>query len=146
MGSQYCQPSDLSTYAINANALVNITTPELVAACVAASEKADSYMRGRYALPLVSWGTDVTMHTAWMATFFVMSARGINPSAGADVWIKDRYDEAVAWFEGIERQRVHPDVTPQVAQPGDPIHDLPQVFTDPQRGWGSSPNGGTPRV
>jgi phage gp36-like protein len=141
MGSQYCTPADLTTYAINPAALVNISNGEQVAACQAASEKADSYMRGRYALPLSSWGSDVTMHTAYIAVYLLMSARGYNPSAGADETFRLRYEDAVAWFEGIQRQAVHPDVVPAVAQPGDPIHDLPRVITSPQRGWQYMRNG-----
>lgn len=141
MGSQYCTPADLTTYAINSAALVNILTAEQTAACQAASEKADSYLRGRYALPLSSWGSDITIHTAYIAVYLLMSARGYNPSAGADETIRIRYEDAVAWFEGIQRQAVHPDVAPAVAQPGDPVHDLPQVITSPQRGWAQTRNG-----
>ena len=146
MSSQYCQPSDLTTIGINPIAFVNITTPQQVAACVAASERADSYLRGRYALPLLSWGQDVVMMTAYIAVYLLMSARGYNPSSGADNTIRERYEDAIKWFEGIQRQAVHPDVTPAVAQPGDPVHDLPQVQSSPQRGWLTYSCSGKPTV
>jgi len=146
VGSQYCQPADLVAIGINPQALIGVSTAQQTAACQAASERADSYMRGRYALPLLSWGQDVTMMTAYIAVFLVMSARGYNPSAGADDLIRQRYEDAIAWFEGIQRQSVHPDVTPSVPQPGDPNHDLPQVQTSPQRGWQTYSASGKPTV
>ena len=144
--SMYCQPSDLTTYAINPIALTGVSPGEQTGACIAASEKADSYMRGRYALPLLAWGQDIVIHTAYIAVYLLMTSRGYNPSAGADDLIRLRYEDAVHWFEGIQRQSVHPDVTPAVAQPGDPVHDLPQVITSPQRGWTQTGGRGWPVI
>lgn len=146
MGSQYCTPTDLTTVGINPLALQGISNTELVAACVAASEKADSYLRGRYPLPLLTWGADITLHTAYIAVYLLLSARGYNPSAGADNLIRERYYEAVGypdrpgsgWFPGIQRQAIHPDVT--FSNPNPPNFSLPQVRTGgpsaaPIRGW-----------
>src|ERR1700678_4126417 len=135
MSSQYCQPSDLTNTGINPLALTNVLSSQQTAACIAASERADSYMRGRYALPLSQWGQDVTMMTAYIAVYLLMAARGYNPASSSDVTIRQNYEDAIKWFEGVQRQNVHPDVTPAIAQPGDPTHDLPQVQTSPQRGW-----------
>jgi len=134
MASQYCQPSDLLT-AINPLALQDVSIAEQTSACQQASEIADSYMRGRYALPLAAWGRDITYRVAIVAVYLLLSARGYDPGAGADSRIRANYEDAILWFEGIQRQSVHPDVTPAVGQPGDPIHDVPQVFTSQQRGW-----------
>lgn len=146
MGSQYCQPSDLTTTGINPFALQDVSNANLVAACVQASEVADSYMRGRYALPLSNWGGDVIYRVAQLAVYFALAARGYDPSAGADTTIRTNYEDAIEWFKGVQRQSVHPDVTPAVPQPGDPIHDLPQVSTSAQRGWPASNSSGTPTV
>jgi phage gp36-like protein len=145
MGSQYCFPSDLVNQ-INPIALNGISTPQQTAACQEASEIADSYMRGRYALPLLAWGADIVTKTAQVAVYLLMAARGYNPSAGADDLIRIRYEDAIGWFQGIQRQNTHPDVTPSVAQPGDPTHDLPQVRTSPQRGWANLNARGIPSV
>jgi phage gp36-like protein len=146
VGSQYCDPSDLTLYAINPLALQGIPNATQVAACVAASERADSYLRGRFPLPLLAWGQDVRMHTAYIAVFLLLSARGYNPSAGADDLIRERYYEAVGypdrpgsgWFPGVQRQAIHPDVT--FSQPNPPNFSLPSVRTGgpsgaPIRGW-----------
>jgi phage gp36-like protein len=148
-GLPYCQPADLALYALNPLALANVPYASQLAACAAASEKADSYMRGRYSLPMVAVGTDVVMHTAFLAGKILLSTRGYNPAAGADDRIEKQWDDAVRWFEGIQRQSVHPDVTPSGSSPGgsgNPAFDLPQVITQPQRGWQQTSGGGTPSV
>ena len=145
MGSQYCQTSDLQN-AINPFALQDVTEPQQLQACLDASEIADSYMRGRYTLPLSQWGSDLVRNTARVAVYLLLSARGYQPDAGADShWMRD-YELSLQWFRDIQRQNVHPDVTPAVTQPGDPIHDLPQVISQPQRGWSTFSANGRPSV
>ena len=120
------------------------TLAEQTQACLDATEEADSYMRGRFALPLLTWGNDLTRYTAYIAIYLLSTGPiGLAPQAGADSNITPNYYRAVGWpdrpgtgwFPGIQRQAIHPDVTPTVAQPGDPVHDVPQVFTSQQRGW-----------
>jgi phage gp36-like protein len=144
--SLYCQTSDLITIGINAIALQDVPVPDQQAACQQASDLADSYMRGRYQLPLLSWGSDITYHTAQIAVYLVLKARGYNPSAGADDNVRLGYEDSIKWFEGIQRQNTHPNVTPSVAQPGDPVYDLPQVRTSPERGWQQCSRTGMPSV
>jgi phage gp36-like protein len=131
--SQYCAPADVTTYALPPAAVAAIPIATQLAQCVAASERMDSYMRGRFQLPLLAWGQDVIMHAAYIAAALLMRQRGYNPAAGADVTIERRYAEAIAWCEGVERQRIHPDVTPSPS-PGT-NYQLPQVSTGPVRGW-----------
>lgn len=145
MGSQYCDPVDLSLTGVNPLAFTDITTDQQISSCQQASELADSYLRGRYALPLSAWGGDVRYRTAQIAVYLLLSARGYNPE-GADNLIRKNYEDALLWYAGVQRQSVHPDVTPAVAQPGDPTHDLPQVQTSPVRGWQATNSSGTPTV
>ena len=86
------------------------------------------------------------MMTAYIAVYLLMAARGYNPASSSDVTIRQNYEDAIKWFEGVQRQNVHPDVTPAIAQPGDPTHDLPQVQTSPQRGWLTFSGSGKPTV
>lgn len=145
MGSQYCAPPDLLN-AINPFALQDVTPAAQLQACLDASEIADSYLRGRYALPLSQWGSDLVRNTARVAVYLLLSARGYAPDDGADThWTKD-YEMSLTWFRDIQRQNVHPDITPAVAQPGDPVHDLPQVISQPQRGWSTFSRSGRPSV
>jgi hypothetical protein len=151
--SQYCDPTDLPKY-LPQTALDTTTPAAQLQACIDASELADSYMRGRYTLPLLAWGADVRMHTAWIACYLLMSGRGYNAGAGADQNMLRRYHASVGdpmvpgsgWFPGIQRQAIHPDVTPTVSPVNDPITGQPQVFTSPQRGWQSVNSRGVPSV
>lgn len=140
--SQYCDPADLPKY-LPATALSTTTAPQQLQACIDASEMADSYIRGRYTLPLLAWGSDVRMYTAWVACYLLMSGRGFNSGAGADRNIVDRYYLAVGnpgapgsgWFPGIQRNSIHPDVTPTIPPTQDAVHRMPQVQSQPPRGW-----------
>ena len=114
-------------------------------ACIDATEEADSYIRGRFALPLLAWGTDLKRYTAYITIYLLMSgpigwaATGGNPDAN----ITTNYYRAVGWpdrpgtgwFPGIQRQAIQPDVTPSVPVGQDSTHDAPQVISEPRRGW-----------
>lgn len=154
--SSYASPTDLVTYALPPLAVRNVSTSVQQAELDAASDVADSYLRGRYALPLSApYPTDLVRHVCYVAAFNLIASIGFNPAAGADQLIRQRYYEAVGnpqvpgsvgWFGRVQRQEIHPAVIPAVAQPGDPVHDLPQVSTSPQRGWQATNRRGTPVV
>ena len=151
-GAPYVTPAELSNY-LPAATLSLASAAQQLQACNDATEEADSYLRGRYALPLLSWGTDVTRYTGYIAVYLLMSGPiGWAPQAGTDDNIRTNYYRAVGWpdrpgsgwFVGVQRQSVQPDVTPSTPQPGDAVHDVPQVFTSQQRGWNQ--RYGKPRV
>lgn len=147
--SQYCQPSDLTLFAIPATALTaQITTPMQVAACVAASSEADSAMRGRYPLPItgsVAGGPGVydpalVRHTAYIAAYSLMSQRGFQ-GAGADNMIRENYYKAVGnpnfpgshgFFGEVARQNRHLDVTGPT--PSGTDYQFPAVHSRTPRG------------
>jgi phage gp36-like protein len=139
--SQYCQTTDLPLYGAPATALSAIPGPTQTAQCIASSAFADSKLRARYQLPLQAWGTDLTMYTAIHATYMLLVTRGYNPAAGADPNLRQRFEDALAGFDGVERGNTHPDVTPSVAPGQDPLHDEPRVVTSPVRGWQQTRNG-----
>lgn len=145
----YVTPSQLSQY-LPAATLSLATGAQQEQACLDATEEADAYLRGRYGYGggqpfiILAWGTDIVRHTAYIAVFLLLSgAVGFAPQAGADDNVTKNYYKAVGWpdrpgtgfFPGIERQNIHPDITPQVAIGQNPNADVPQVFTSPQRGW-----------
>lgn len=132
--SQYCQPSDLTLYAINPNALANTSPTQQTDACIAASAVMDDHFAGRYPLPLLTWPQSVIMYCAWIAQYLLISgARGYNPAAGADVAVRMKYEDAITWCRGVQRQEIHPAVT--FNQPNPPTYQLPQVYTSPPRRW-----------
>jgi hypothetical protein len=141
-GTPYVLYTELAQYG-NATMLNLATVPQQQQACLDATEELDSYFRGRYALPLLAWGTDVKKFTAYIAIKNIAELVGYAPQAGSDSNIRSQYYQVVGWPDrpgtgwgpGVQRQAIHPDVTPSVAQPGDAVHDVPQVFTSQQRGW-----------
>lgn len=130
------------------------TTNQKDQACLDATQEADSYMRGRFQLPLVAWGNDLKRYTAAIALYLLSQQLGFAPQAGADRLIVERYYSAVGWpdrpgtgwFPGIQRQSIHPDVTPTLASPGNPVYDLPQVQTAQLRGWQQTNSRGKPVI
>ena len=141
-GTPYVVYTQLAQY--GPAATLNLATiAQQQQACLDATEEADSYIRGRYELPLLAWGNDVTRYTAYIAWYLLMGTIGWAPQAGADANITTNYYRATGWpdrpgtgwFPGVQRQNIQPDVTPSTPQPGDAVHDVPQVFTSQQRGW-----------
>lgn len=145
----YVTAAQLAQY-LPAATLALATGAQQAQACLDATEEADSYIRGRFQLPLLAWGNDLTRYTAYIAIYLLLTGPiGIAPQAGADANITTNYYRAVGWpdrpgtgwFPGIQRQAIQPDVTPTVPAGADPVHDMPQVTTDPQRGWQQFRNG-----
>ena len=153
-GAPYVTPDQLSNY-IPAATLSLATPAQQLQACFDASEEADSYMRGRYTLPLLVWGNDVTRYTAYIAVYLLLSgAVGFAPQAGADTSVTQNYYRAVGWpdrpgsgwFPGVQRQAIQPDVTPPIPVGQDAQHDAPQVSTNQPRGWQQFSRSGRPVV
>lgn len=144
--SSYATPTDLTTYALQSYAVANISPTVIQGELDAASTLADSYLRGRYALPLQAWGIDLTMNVCFLAAANILRSRGANPSAGADVEVFERAKEAVEWFRGIQKQSVHPDVTPASQPSISNNYQLPQVISAQPRGWQTTNGNGTPTV
>ena len=144
--SQYAQVSDLPIYGLPATALQSpALTPEVLNSTLqGASSEMDSYFNGRYQLPLLTWDVSVTEVCAKIAAYRLLSVRGYNPASAADVNIRDRYLDSVAWLNKVQRQAVHPNVTPtdqsnpNTQQPGVSSSSVVFVSTGqrlPQRGW-----------
>jgi hypothetical protein len=140
--SQYAQPSDLLN-AINPNALTGISSAQQLQACIDASNEIDSFLRGRYNLPLAApFDPGIVRHTSYVAVYMLLSARGLNPSQGGDGLIEANYHKAVGdprfpgsgYFPGIQRQIIHPSVVEAIPTIGSQTQ-IPQVSTQPPRGW-----------
>lgn len=141
-GAPYVTEADLQIY-MPAPLYGSFTTEQRERACLDASAIADSFISGRYQLPLLEWSTDLRLYTTYVACYLLLGMRGFNSQAGSDQLILQRYYDAVGtpgqigtgWFVGVQRQTIHPSVTPTLAQPGDTTHDIPQVRSQPPRGW-----------
>lgn len=107
-GTQYADRADLEAIGLIASALAAISPSVQDAALLAASSVADSYLQSRYQLPLVTWGKDLARVVAVIAAYDLLSARGYNPMAGADVNWRQRYLDALAWLDQVSKGEQSP--------------------------------------
>ncbi len=140
----YASLSDLYTYGAPATAFGSLSDATKQAALDAASVKIDEHINARYALPLVSWPSTFPDYAARIATYQLLSVRGFNPASGADVNVRDRYLDAMRELVMIQKQQLHPNVTPAANQ--SPTYDQPVLLSNsvenlasggaaPNRGW-----------
>jgi phage gp36-like protein len=128
----YADRTDLARYGLLASASQPVPDATLDANLEAASRELDNYFRARYSLPLLAWDTSVREKCCWIAAWMTMTTRGTSQDGG-DAGFRERYDLAIAWAEGVERQRIHPHVTETpVAQPR---YQFPQISSGTKRGW-----------
>ena len=129
----YADRTDLARFGVQASATKNVPDATLDANLLAASVTMDSHFRGRYQLPLLEWDDSIRMYCCWIAAWLTMTGRGFSQDAGRDEQIQGRYESAIKWCEGVQRQSVHPHVkeSPVAA----PRYQFPQVATCPKAGW-----------
>lgn len=148
-GIPYVTAAQLPLY-VPQTALNGTTSAQQTQACTDATGEADSRLNGRYQMPLLQWGPELQMYTAYIAIYRLLSSRGFSPNNGADMQIVSRYYEAVGnpnvpgslgWFDKVQRQAIHPTIVATVPPAQDPVYGLPQVYTSPQRGWPFIVNG-----
>lgn len=135
--TSYASPADLVTVGINAAALDDYGPNEQAAALLSASRLVDSYLRSHFTLPLTQAGEDVKLHTVAIAVYMLLSARGFNPEAGADVNVRDRYLDATRWLERVAAGTVTPDITDSSSAAVEGRPAAPIVISAGQRGWSS---------
>lgn len=146
--AEYCTDEDLVSYGIRAEALRGIDPEELQRKRVAASAKIDSYLRARYKLPLLRWGTDLSETCAKLTVYMALMGRGFNAARPGDELIRTNYEDAIKTLEGIQAQRIHPDVTDssdatEVGQSGagarpDVISSVSRGYSDEGSGYGGA--------
>jgi phage gp36-like protein len=142
--SSYATLTDLTVYGLPATALGALSSTVQQAALDDASDIVDSYLRGRYVLPLLAWGTEITQAVCRIAAYNLLSVRGYNPASGADENIRNRYTDSITWLSQVQRQAAHPNVT--ASQDTQNVQQQPNVTSfsvvslgngavAPNRGW-----------
>jgi phage gp36-like protein len=129
----YATLDEFQALGLPPGALVGLAEADILRALRAASARATSYLGQRYRLPLVAWGDDLRIAVAWMAAWALLSRRGFNPEAGADVAVRKNYEDAVGWLRDVARGGLDPtdveDSSPAV------LEDAAVVLTEDRRGW-----------
>lgn len=132
----YADRTDLVRLGLRAEALTGVSTTAQDAALEAASDVADSYLRARYALPLTAWGDDLRRAVAAIASLDIMTARGFNPSNGADDVLVQRSRDATSWLKDVAANRAT--VSGGNTTPTATRHaraSAPRVASTRTRGW-----------
>jgi len=111
----YCGGQDILNLALPIPALQsNLLDRQVTAVCQAASDEADGHFRGRWgysAVPLLTWDSSITLNVARRSAYLLMLIRGMKPG-GEDFKILSVVNaEALAFFNAVQRQQIHPLVT-----------------------------------
>lgn len=116
----------------NANALSSFSATQKREALEGASRLIDTFMKG-FTLPFVAVGTDVHRAANIIATYDLLSGRGLDPE-GRDKNIRDRYDDTMKWLAMVADGSVRPNVTDSTPQV-DEYMPRPRVISAPSRGY-----------
>lgn len=129
----YCDPADITKYAVPEHAIAELTASKRADACISATDVADGFIGGAYTLPLTAWGEDLRQQTAYLATAQLFSARGVDV-AGPDKSVIDSRDMALKWLDRLANGRLSPpgmvDSTPETNEGGSFVYQ-----GRPPRGW-----------
>lgn len=123
----YASLADLYALGAPEKAFGQLTDVQKLSALESASLIVDTYLRGRYSLPLLTWDFSITEATCRIAAYNALSVRGFNPAVGGDANVRTRYEDSLKWLDKVQRQQAHPDLTPQPNN--SPRHDQPFVIT-----------------
>lgn len=97
----YLTQAEFLDQTIPGAAFTGLTSTQVNTALEWSSRFADSYLIKRYALPLVSWGSDLKSAVGSIAQYELLSRRGFRPDSGNDIVSKDRRDAAVLWLRDV---------------------------------------------
>lgn len=103
----YATIGDVIRHALPEAAIASVTIEIKADCCLGATQEADSYLAGRYTLPLVLWDDVLTKHVAKIAGFEIMSRRGFQPSGFDELIVKGR-DDAIMWLKGVAANKIYP--------------------------------------
>ncbi len=95
--------AELLAMGIASDALASIALSVRDIARASASGLALSQVKKRHLLPLIQWGDDLKRAVVHIAAYDLLTTRGFNPQAGADVAIRDRYLAALSWLKSVAK-------------------------------------------
>jgi phage gp36-like protein len=110
-----------SAFRGQSNADWAFTDAELEAGVDAACGHVDSYLSGRFTLPLVTYGEAVTRAVCVVAAYDLLTSRGYNPANQGDdsSQLDKRYRSVEDWLKDVARGLVTPPVTDSSTPTGD---------------------------
>lgn len=117
MATAFATLADVALVGIPSSALGVLSLAQQQACVDWANADAGARLAGRY--PGInqggagwSWDYSIVGYVVALARKRMLDVRGRAPStASADKLIDDLYLEAIAWFEAVQRQAIHPDIS-----------------------------------
>ncbi len=106
--SMYCTVKQLRDFSMSQALFNTMDQAGLIPLIGAASDFADSYLQSKFQLPLISYGLDLSMMVAHIATFYALIKRGMNPEGQEDLLIQKRYNHAESWLMKIADEKITP--------------------------------------
>ena len=107
----YATLADVYNLGVPAGAVSAVAVATQQAALDAANAEADSYLSGRFKLPITVWGMDIRLHVCARAAYTMLVVRGYNPDDGSDKNVLDRATQALTWLKAISAGDITPNVT-----------------------------------
>jgi phage gp36-like protein len=110
----------------------NITDATILEFVEKASGRIDSYLRGRYTLPLQQpYPDEIVQASLHIARLRLLTWRGFNPDE-FDAGYREDHNEAILWLRDIAAGRAHLDVHADQTTANE---GRPRVITSDQQGW-----------
>lgn len=131
----FATTADLARY-VPAGALASVSAAVQEQALTDASAEALNYIPDQATVPLVApFDPALIRHVCWMATWQIMSYRGLNVESGSNDLFRINRDAALAWLTKVARREI------AITSGGTPVPGRggPRVLSAASRGWGDLP-------
>lgn len=130
MATSYITQAELEALALPPGAQGSLDAGTLATIIERASAEADTHLRSRYTLPLLSWESDLKGWVADIAGLFCLRRIGTNPESDDYKIFKDAHDAAVANLILVSKRLMHPDIVDSAKRVR-----VPRAASKPLRGW-----------
>lgn len=139
----YATRTQLTQLGLPSTALTNVPTATQDAALEAASDRIDSYLRGRYSVPLESPTDDIVEACCVLAAFRLLTTKGHNPTF-FDQTFADQAAETLQWLKDLGSGKANLD--PSIDASPETHEGAPLISSrGPTTSFGSPQDPNTPR-
>lgn len=121
MAQQFLTYAEFLDQSIPADAVATLSEATVTKALVWASGIAASYLRKRYALPLVSWGEELRSAVGDLARWKIFGRIGVRPGSGNNEIARLAFEDVISWLESVSKGLVEIeciDSTPDLDEEG----------------------------
>lgn len=115
--AQYVTKAQFLDQGLPSEAFANLSDSTIDAALMWASSTADSYLRKRHKLPLVSYSDDLRSVVTDIASWKLLKRHGFNPTSKSDAAVVKGYDDAIATLRDVAKGLVEFDVVDSTPDP-----------------------------